>query len=326
MNSTLAFFCDDGSTSTKLAWFDNGALKTLVIENGFIEQWSNSFTQKAFNYILDEEKYSYSPFDENIVKTTNINYQYRPINTVGIQHALQCSGIKPQKVNLIVTLPITEYYTSDAQINDANIERKIRNVKRKITMQDNAPVFTFAEITVMPESIPAVAPILTPELVGEHDMTLVVDLGGTTLDCGLIRGRFESVVRTTGDAKLGAGAIIKEVQLKLFNSNTPSNYNHTDTLIRNILSGKEWEHKINDKGQISVIKQTLEQAIKKTSRKVIEHIEENYSQFHRIYITGGGAEFIFDELSKRWTSQGVAVQKLNEPQIALVKAISQLSE
>ncbi|MDE9541325.1 plasmid segregation protein ParM, partial [Xenorhabdus bovienii] len=84
--------------------------------------------------------------------------------------------------------------------------------------------------------------------------------------------------------------------MKLVNSNTPSNYNDTDLLIRKILSGEEWEHTINDKSQIPVIMQSLEQSIKKTARKVIEHIEENYTQFNRIFLTGGGAEFIFTDI------------------------------
>ncbi|MDE9571641.1 plasmid segregation protein ParM, partial [Xenorhabdus bovienii] len=51
----------------------------------------------------------------------------------------------------------------------------------------------------------------------------------------------------------------------------------------------------------------------------------NYTQFNRIFLTGGGAEFIFTDISKKWSVLGNKVQKLKNPQTALVEAIAQLS-
>lgn len=321
----LTVFCDDGSTSIKLAYFDeNKNLQTIVKDNGFISGWSNSFTGEAFNYTIDGEKYSYSPYNEDIIKTTNINYQYRPVNALGIQQALQSSGLTPQAIHLIVTLPISEYYTSDNQVNDVNVQRKIDNVKRTLQLQGK-DVFTYESVKVYPESIPAVAPYLTEETVTDRDMTLVVDLGGTTLDCGLVRGCFESVVKTSGVPSIGTGAIIKAVQQQLIASGTPSNYNDTDKLIRDMLAGKEWKQYINDPSQTASVETALHTAIKHTANQIIEHIEENYPQFHRLYLTGGGAELIYPALAQRWSTLNDRVKKLDEPQQALVMALSQIA-
>lgn len=58
------------------------------------------------------------------VVTTETRYQYSDVNVVAIQHALQQTGLKAQPVDVIVTLPISEYLDANNQKNKQNIERK----------------------------------------------------------------------------------------------------------------------------------------------------------------------------------------------------------
>ena len=49
------------------------------------------------------------------------------------------------------------------------------------------------QVDVMPESLPAVFSRLVMDKVGQFEKSLVVDIGGTTLDVGVIVGQFDSV-------------------------------------------------------------------------------------------------------------------------------------
>ncbi len=52
--------------------------------------------------------------------------------------------------------------------------------------------FTIKSVEV-PESLPAVFTRLVADNVGQYEKSLVIDLGGTTLDVGVIVGQFEDV-------------------------------------------------------------------------------------------------------------------------------------
>lgn len=75
------------------------------------------------------------------------------MNVVAIQHALQQTGLKAQPVDVIVTLPISEYLDANNQKNKQNIERK-KNVMREVRVQ-GSDAFVIRSVSVLPESIPA---------------------------------------------------------------------------------------------------------------------------------------------------------------------------
>ncbi len=54
----------------------------------------------------------------------------------------------------------------------------------------------------MPESLPAVFTRLVADNVGQYEKSLVIDLGGTTLDVGVIVGQFEDVSAVHGNRGL----------------------------------------------------------------------------------------------------------------------------
>lgn len=59
----MKIFCDDGSTNVKLAWVDNGDIKTSVSVNSFRDGWKvdGLGRRKTYNYTLDGHKYTYDP-------------------------------------------------------------------------------------------------------------------------------------------------------------------------------------------------------------------------------------------------------------------------
>ena len=130
----MKIFIDDGSTNIKLAWLEDGDVKTLISPNSFKPEWSFSLLDDAApaNYEIDGEKFSFDPLSADAVVTTETRYQYSDVNVVAIQHALQQTGLKAQPVDVIVTLPISEYLDANNQKNKQNIERKKKNVMREV--------------------------------------------------------------------------------------------------------------------------------------------------------------------------------------------------
>ncbi|HGJ5865572.1 MAG TPA: plasmid segregation protein ParM domain-containing protein [Arsenophonus nasoniae] len=321
----MQFFCDDGSSATKLAWYEGEELKTLISENSFSDGWQNAdmMTKKAFNYEINGQRFTHKISDKDILKTTNINYQYRIENLLSIQHALQLSGVEPQEIELYVTLPISEFYTKKATKNEININRKISNITQKISLH-NGKVFTFKKVHVLPESIPAVTIDLEKDNVKDLELSLVVDLGGTTLDCGLIQGKYDSLVKMTGDSTLGVGQIIDDVRDALIMADTKANFYITDKIIRALVSNDNdtLSYLVISPSKLEPVREILTLASQRIADRVIKHIEENYDGFHRIYLLGGGAEFLFEAIRKHWHQLGSKTKKLVDPQLALVKSIA----
>ena len=59
----------------------------------------------------------------------------------------------------------------------------------------------------MPESLPAVFAQLVNDNVGPFEKSLVIDLGGTTLDVGVIVGQFEDVSAIHGNSSIGVSMV-----------------------------------------------------------------------------------------------------------------------
>ncbi len=54
------------------------------------------------------------------------------VNVVAVHHALLTSGLPVSEVDIVCTLPLTEYYDRNNQPNTENIERKKANFRKKL--------------------------------------------------------------------------------------------------------------------------------------------------------------------------------------------------
>ncbi len=204
----MKVYCDDGSTTVKLAWLHNKKLYKSLSSNSFRQGWKveGMGVRQTFNYELEGKKYTYDEVSNESILTTHIEYQYTDVNVLAVHHALLNSGLKPQPVSLTVTLPISEFYTRDCQKNELNIQRKIDNLMRPVKL-NKGEVFTIEHVEVMPESLPAVFERLVKDNVGQFEKSLVIDLGGTTLDVGVIVGQFDSVSAIHGNSDIGVSLV-----------------------------------------------------------------------------------------------------------------------
>lgn len=318
----MKLFCDDGSTNVKLAWFEAGTLKTSVSVNSFRNGWKvdGLGSRKTYNYSLDGHKYTYDPVSEAAISTTHIEYQYTDSNVLAVHHALLNSGLEPQKISLTVTLPISEYYTADCQKNELNIERKIKNLLRPVSL-NKGEAFTITSVDVMPESLPAVFTRLVSDNVGEFEKSLVIDLGGTTLDVGVIVGQFDDVSAVHGNSKIGVCQVTNATLTALRMASSDTSPMIADELIKKRHDATFFSQVVNDESKQSLVRDTIETAIHKLGEHVVDDLTK-FRNVNRVYIVGGGATLIAPAVSKFWAHLGDKVVLMDEPQTALVKAIA----
>lgn len=322
----MKLYCDDGSTNVKLAWFDKQILRTKLSTNSFKKGWKIEGLggKGTFNYELDGQKFTYDEVSEQAIRTTHIEYQYTDANVLAIHHALLSSELEPQDVDLVVTLPISEFYTADCQKNELNIQRKIENVLRPVKLNKGI-TFTIKDVEVMPESLPAVLTQLVNDNVGEFEKSLVIDLGGTTLDVGVIVGQFDGVSTIHGNSEIGVSMVTQAAlsALKMASSDTSAlvadeliKQRHNDHFVRQI---------VNDESKIPLVLETIDSAITQLGERVVDELSQ-FKNVNRIYLVGGGAPLIEPAIRKAWRLINDKITLLDSPQTALVEAIAYFKE
>lgn len=318
----MKIFCDDGSTNVKLAWFENDNIRTAVSVNSFRHGWKvdGMGSRKTYNYAIGGLKYTYDPVSEAAISTTHIEYQYTDTNLLAIHHALINSGVEPCDIDLIVTLPISEFYTADCQKNVLNIERKIANLSREVEL-NKGTLFRIRNVEVMPESLPAVFTRLVEDRVGEFEKSLVIDLGGTTLDVGVVVGQFEDVSSIHGNPSIGVSTVTNAAltALKMASSNTSPMV--ADELIKRRGEADFVDRIINDETKKALVMDTIETAIHKLGESVVDDLMK-FRSVNRVYLVGGGASLIEPAIRKAWDHLGDKVVLVKDPQTALVKSIA----
>lgn len=318
----MKVYCDDGSTAVKLAWFDSKKLHKSLSSNSFKSGWKveGMGNRQTFNYELDGKKFTYDEVSNESILTTHIEYQYTDVNVLAVHHALLNSGLKPQPVSLTVTLPISEFYTKECQKNELNIQRKIDNLMRPVKL-NKGEVFTIEHVEVMPESLPAVFARLVKDNVGQYEKSLVIDLGGTTLDVGVIVGQFDSVSAIHGNSEIGVSLVTNAAltALKMASSNTSAMV--ADELIKQRRNADFVRQVINDESKTALVLDTIESAITTLGSQVVDDLA-GFKDVNRVYIVGGGAPLIEEAVKTAWHYLGSKVVMMDSPQTSLVEAIA----
>jgi plasmid segregation protein ParM len=313
-------YCDDGSTNVKLAWFDKEKLNTAVSPNSFRHGWKVDFSGGVFNYQIGAIKYAWDSVSREAVSTTNIEYQYGDLNLLAVHHALLNSGLPAQNVTLTVTLPLSEYYDQDCQKNEANIRRKKDNLLREITL-NRGDVFTISDVVVMPESLPAAFSRLAQLQPGAGETTLIIDLGGTTLDAGVIVGQFEDISAIHGNPAVGVSQVTRAAQAALRAAESETSPLIADQVIRNRKDRAFLDSIINDASRIDYVIDKIEEAIGSLGARVVSELT-GFRNVNRVLLTGGGAPLIEETIRKAWPLAQDRIEIIPDPQLALAREIA----
>jgi len=313
--------CDDGSTNVKLAWLEGDAICTSVSPNSFRAGWkvAGIGSRETYNYEIDGIKYTFDDVSHQAINTTNIEYQYGDTNLLAVHHALLTCGLEPQPVSLTVTLPISEFYTADCQQNDVNIQRKIDNLLRPVLL-NKRDVFTIAAVEVMPESLPAVLTQLEEAGVGPLETSLVIDLGGTTLDAGVLVGQFEDVSAIHGNSTIGVSMVTQATLTALRMSESDTSAFVADQLIQRRDDRAFAAIVVNDESKVDYVLETISSAIEKLGQRVVNELS-GHRHVNRVWLVGGGASLIENAVRRAWKLAPDRIVVINEPQLALAREL-----
>ena len=318
-------YCDDGSTNVKLAWFEGDALRTCISANSFRHGWKVAeFSAATFNYQVGALKYTWDSVSRDAIPTTNVDYQYGDLNLLAVHHALLNSGLEPQPVNLTVTLPLSEYYDQDCQRNEENIRRKRENLMRELTL-NKGRAFTVQSVKVMPESLPAAFTRLAEIKPGPDETTLIIDLGGTTLDAGVIVGQFEDISAVHGNPSVGVSQVTRAAAGALRAADSETSALIADSVIRNRADGEYLQRVINDAGKIDYVRTRIDEAVASLAARVTSELIA-FRNVNRVFLVGGGASLIEGAIRQSWPLAAERIEVIGDPQLALAREIALYSK
>ncbi|WP_017891108.1 plasmid segregation protein ParM domain-containing protein [Serratia sp. S4] len=314
--------CDDGSTNVKLAWYVEGDLRTTLSPNSFRQGWKidGIGSRRTFNYLVDGVKYTFDDVSQQAISTTHIEYQYGDTNLLAVHHALLNSGVEPQAVKLTVTLPISEFYTEDCQKNTVNIQRKIDNLLRPVTL-NKGEAFTVEAVEVMPESLPAVFSPLVRDNVGPLETSLVIDLGGTTLDAGVIVGQFDDVTAIHGNPTIGVSMVTQAALTALRMADSDTSAYVADTVIQRRHDRAFLSQLINDASRVDDVIAAIEHGITQLGDRVVNELAR-FRHVNRVWLVGGGAPLIESAVRKAWKLPAERITLVESPQMALASEMA----
>lgn len=314
----MRIYIDDGSTHIKMLWEQHSKTLTHISPNSFKRGWSPTFGNgKPFNYTAGKEKYSFDLISPDSLTTSNIEWQYSPLNAIAVHHALRTSGIAPQCVDIVVTLPLTEFYDEDSQYRLDNIERKKQSLLQPVVL-NNGHLFTITRVTVRPESIPA--GIALCDQLSSSNSVLIVDLGGTTLDISQVAGQMSSVSRIYGDPALGVSLVIDEVQQALRKTGMVLSRYNVERLIIKRFDGIYMTNHINDPHAVDSIKQAINNGIERYRARVLEAIDR-FKGYTHVAVVGGGACLLAEAIRNHVRLREDRFFVAHEPQFALVHGL-----
>lgn len=317
----MKIFMDDGSTNIKMKWEADGEIRQMISPNSFKQQWSVPFgAQPVFNYTMNGEQYSFDPVASDAVVTTNIAWQYSDVNVVAVHHALLQTGMEPCEVDIIVTLPLDEYYDRNNQPDTAAIRRKEQSLLRPVIL-NGGRTFTVRSVTVMPESIPAGFNVL--KAMDPLESLLIVDLGGTTLDISQVTGRMSGITRIYGDSSVGVSLMTSAVRDALRMARTQGSSYLADDIIIHRSDDSYLAARINDTTRLPDVKSTLTESENRLTKRVLNAVS-SFEGYTHVMVIGGGAEIVAGAVREHCGIRPERFFKTDSPQFDLVNGMFEI--
>ncbi|MCY9872358.1 plasmid segregation protein ParM domain-containing protein [Vibrio barjaei] len=310
----LIISVDDGSTQQKLSWIcpETGEIKTLVVPNSLRKGWKSAALRNdtsVFNFFLDDKRYTYDETSEQSLDTQHVDYQWSDENLISVHYALLQTGIDIEKyknIKLICTLPITQYYRKeDNQFDEDNIARKKANLMRPVELNEGK-TFNVVDVKVMPESAPACMSILLdPENnITNFHRTLIVDLGGTTLDLAVVKGAFKEVSEVMGNSELGVSWVTRTAMTALANAHSHCSFLVANELIKNRHDESFVRQVIVDHTQVDTVLKKIDQSIIELGEAVAQACARFTKSPNMVLLVGGGSSLVVEAVKNAYPALG----------------------
>ncbi|HAS1204976.1 TPA: stbA family protein [Enterobacter cloacae] len=322
ITEALKIVVDDGSKAAKLVCLnERNELVPLLTQNSFVPDFRVRHEGlNPFNYLIDGlERFSHHSESSNSLESTDASHQYDEISRLNVHHALHASGLVPQDVHLFVTLPLSQFYTALGETNIENIQRKKDNLMKPVERYLDGKRYSFnvLSVTVFPESLPAVTRADEIEDIASFESSLVIDLGGTTLDVASITGQLEQISKVKGFDRIGCSIVYDEISRYL----ESEKLNTSNAYIHHLVDNR------HDKSALKVAEDkrdgvfdAVNSAVQKLQSKVIRAVTQVEERPHNVFLVGGGSYLIETAIRKHFETAKVIM--VDNPQFALSLAIA----
>ena len=173
----------------------------------------------------------------------------------------------------------------------------------------------------MPESLPAAFSRLAQLKPGASETTLIIDLGGTTLDAGVIVGQFEDISAVHGNPAIGVSQVTRAAQAALRAAESETSPLIADSVIQKRKDRAFLNSIINDGARIDYVTDKIEEAIQSLGAQVVTELAR-YRNVNRVFLVGGGAVLIEPAVRNAWPLTPERIEVINDPQLALAREIA----
>ncbi|KAA0677645.1 ParM/StbA family protein [Roseomonas genomospecies 6] len=143
--------------------------------------------------------------------TDTDNFHYSTLNLVAVHHALHRLGLAGRTVDLVVGLPVKEFFRGDGSRNEENIARKIANLSKPVEAfcgLDKIEPVTISRVRVVAQAVSTWVDWAYDDAgalrVAKDTNIGVVDIGGRTTDVTVVLGGRTIDGRASGSVNLGA--------------------------------------------------------------------------------------------------------------------------
>lgn len=330
MTNVQTVVVDEGSTQIKVCWKDqeSGEIKLHIIPSniGAERKWAENSENGLFtdnSYTVDGEKFF--AFDGDTIverERTNLErFQYSPANLVLVHEALRQAGFGGEKINVLCTLPVSQYYKPEGGVNTDKIERKKQNLMRKIENANGLPLAEIVSCKVSSESTPAWHDqVIDSKLKVKKELTklagiFVVDIGGTTTDMMLMNSG--GVIIKRDSTKTGVFEVFRLIRKNLAENKGIASI--TDVQMRFLIEN----HEFRGENVTAEINQAIREVKGKIVREMLD-FHEHAETLDRIVFAGGGAGLFGKKLAEDYCQDAPDMNNViicEDPQMAVARGL-----
>ncbi|MER4072991.1 StbA family protein, partial [Klebsiella pneumoniae] len=149
----------------------------------------------------------------------------------------------------------------------------------------------------------------------------IIDLGGTTLDAGVIVGQFDDISAVHGNPSVGVSQVTRAAAGALRAADSETSALIADTVIRNRYDRQYLQRVINDAGKIDEVRNKITEAITSLGARVTSELTA-FRNVNRVFLVGGGASLIEEAIRQAWPLAHDRIEVIGDPQMALAREIA----
>jgi plasmid segregation protein ParM len=313
---------DDGYAYTKLAWFEDGAIRTFGLRSSAqpgVHGVTNLDGEPVHAYESDGQRFTVGPV-LNPESTLFDEYPYSPLNRCIIHHALVEGGAPvAEPIHAGLTLPMNVFYKIDGARGrrvDSLLTRPVKCVSKAGVVMP-----TFASAKVFPEGAVAWIDAYVNEdgsetrPLDEIGPVAVVDIGGKTTDTAIFPRKGLIDQEKSGTDDVGVMTVMARVAAEVVKKFDIANIGSAQ-VERALRTGSV--HIFGAKDISGIVAAAKEQVADEIWRALARRLT-NASEFEEILFVGGGAEVLAEHLTNR--KEFPLARVLPNPQFANARGV-----